>query len=539
MPPSVAVPVHVRKHATSKIARMMNKHRVFLATISAAVLVSCSANPGPAPVEKEPESPPVSSAASSTSAAPKPEKKTKKSVSIGIDPITGGLNPHVLSDDSVFVRALASLVLPSAFVGGEINADLLTSAQEIAPPTSTGAVQTVRYTIRSEAQWSDGTPITVSDFQYLWEAKSTNPGVLGASKYRAIAGIRSSNGGRTVDVDFSAKVADWRDLFSALLPSHLLRDSDASFTSVMAHSIPASGWKYSLASVDKQRGILTLNRNDRFWGKNPAKNETITFSEVRDVTQGAEMLRTGQIHYLDITPTEVAREAFELMPNTQVRTQESPLTLQLIANLNLSEAQRAELRSLVDRRLIAKLAMGRSSDLVVASESYEPHAELLASLGRDVRIGVDPADPHAENAARALVDLLARHGVRAKLVTTDTASLLGTKLIDGSVDAIMTWNSANNLDRYQCSRPKPATNFTNWCNKQTDVEISEVLAGVRTPEDFNAIASNIETSQHFTTEITKDLRLQVRGSGIVGPDPQLDQWPEDLAALATWTPKED
>ncbi|APG81340.1 ABC transporter family substrate-binding protein [Corynebacterium pseudotuberculosis] len=518
---------------------MMNKHRVFLATVSAAVLVSCSANPGPAPVEKEPEATPATSAASSTSATPKPEKKTKKTLSIGIDPVTGGLNPHVLSDDSVFVRALASLVLPSAFVGGEINADLLTSAQEIEPAAGAGVVQTVRYSIRSEAQWSDGTPITVSDFQYLWEAKSTNPGVLDASKYRAITGIRSSNGGRTVEVDFATKIANWKTLFSSLLPSHLLRDSDASFASVMAHNIPASGWKYSLANVDKQRGILTLNRNDRFWGKKPAKNETITFSEVRDVAQGAEMLRAGQIHYLDITPTEVARETFELMPNTQVRTQESPLKLQLIANLNLSEAQRAELQSLVDRRLIARLAMGRSSDLVVGPENYDPHADLLTALGRDVRIGVDPADPHAENAARALVDLLARHGVGAKLVTADITSLLGTKLIDGGVDAIMTWSSANNLDRYQCSRPKPATNFTNWCNKQTDAEIRDVLAGARHPEDFNLIAGNIEASQHFTTDITKDLRLQVRGSRIVGPNPQSDQWPEELAALATWTPKED
>ena len=52
-------------------------------------------------------------------------------IGIGIDPLTRGLNPHLSADDHAFVQALAALVLPSAFVQGEMNTDVLTSAEEV------------------------------------------------------------------------------------------------------------------------------------------------------------------------------------------------------------------------------------------------------------------------------------------------------------------------------------------------------------------------------------------------------------------------
>jgi cell division protein FtsB len=62
-------------------------------------------------------------------ATPTPEvpadKKMRSEVIVGIDQVQNGFNPHLLADDSAFVQSLARLVLPSAFVDGELNRDLL------------------------------------------------------------------------------------------------------------------------------------------------------------------------------------------------------------------------------------------------------------------------------------------------------------------------------------------------------------------------------------------------------------------------------
>ena len=127
--------------------------------VACCCVAACSANPGPPPVEDPQEQ------TSTTSAPPADSAKNKADViGIGIDPLTRGLNPHLSADDHAFVQALAALVLPSAFIQGEMNTDVLTSAEEVEASES-GAVQTLRYQIRREAQWSDGTPITGADFR--------------------------------------------------------------------------------------------------------------------------------------------------------------------------------------------------------------------------------------------------------------------------------------------------------------------------------------------------------------------------------------
>ncbi|WP_261986222.1 ABC transporter substrate-binding protein, partial [Enterococcus faecium] len=131
--------------------------------------------------------------------------------------------------------------------------------------------QTIRYEIAPEAQWSDGTPITAQDFGFLYRAMTTTPGVIDAAPYRAISNVRSLDSGKTVEVDFSQRMIYWPVLFRNLLPSHSIEDFGSSLNS----GVPASGWRYSFDNFDRARGIVTINRNDRFWGAKPANHDTI------------------------------------------------------------------------------------------------------------------------------------------------------------------------------------------------------------------------------------------------------------------------
>lgn len=164
-------------------------------------------------------------AASTETETPTPveeeESTERETVAIGVDPLSSGLNPHLVANNNELVSQIAELVLPSAFHGEHMDTDVLASAEEVQPPE--GVAQRVVYKIASPAQWSDGTPISGSDFHYLWTQMTSTAGVSDAAAYYAIKEVNTSSAGRVVTVDFSERVADWHSLFAHLLPSHLCR----------------------------------------------------------------------------------------------------------------------------------------------------------------------------------------------------------------------------------------------------------------------------------------------------------------------------
>lgn len=489
----------------------MRSFRALLAAIIAGViLTACAANPGPPPLAEEQAPSP------SASVPVEPPVTTRVDLALGIDPVASGFNPHLLKDDSVFTRMLAELIFPSVFEGGELNRDLVVSAEEV-EPSEAEVVQTIRYEIAPEAQWSDGTPITAQDFGFLYRAMTTTPGVIDATPYRAISNVRSLDSGKTVEVDFSQRMIYWPVLFRNLLPSHSIEDFGSSLNS----GVPASGWRYSFDNFDRARGIVTINRNDRFWGAKPANHDTIQFREIRSAAQAADLLRAGQVDAVDVTPTQTMQQALALLPQTDLSTYSSGRTLQLVANRNLERNQRIQLQNLLNRELIAQIALGRTNDIVVppieANTVFDPNGTTLQ--GRSVRIGVDPSDSAAAQAARAVVDLLTQQGFEAELVSTDAQRLYGQVLRAGEVDAIMTWYEAPSVNALQCG-----ANLARFCNGVTDQEIAQTLAGDMSPEQFDQVAAMINGNEHYVTPIALDQRLRAVGPGVRTGEGGINTW---------------
>ncbi|AZA11146.1 ABC transporter family substrate-binding protein [Corynebacterium gerontici] len=503
---------------------MSTKHRFAIIAL-ATVLVSCAAKPGPAPVENVRPS----NVASTTQQREKQESR----LSVGIDPLTAGLNPHLLFDANEFVNTLAQLVLPSAFEAGKLNGDLLEAARPVSPPK--GVALSIRYDINPEAQWSDGTPITVADFEYLRNGIAETPGALDAARYRAISNVRSANGGRTVYVDFEQPIGDWQSMFQNLLPSHVLGPA-SDFATALNDDIPASGWRLSLSSVDRGRGVITLHRNDRYWGTKPAQVETVQFVEVRSLSQATELLRSGQLSFVDMTPTEVAKDTFGLIPHAQVRTNVLDRRLQLSATPSLDVTARKSLASMIDPEMIARLATGRSSELdVPASRILEADPTGLLALGRPIRLGVDPSDSTALAATRAIADILDNAGVDARVITSDSTDLLQRTVSDGDIDAIVAWTPAKPRDMYHCDGDVVAANISTYCDPSVNDTIEALIAGQVPSEALETQTQALESEQFLNTVLLRDVRLQALGKGIVGPNPDLQRWPVGLSSLADWS----
>lgn len=499
---------------------------VFLAC---TLLVGCAASPGP---------PPVAEPGEEQKQEAEPKKNTADSIEIGIDPIKNGFNPHLLADDSAFVQSLASLVLPSTFVNGEMDTAVLEKAEEI-PSTEPGVAQSIRYVIRKEAQWSDGTPITGADFQYLWRNMVTTPGVVDPAGYESVMQIRSSNSGKTVDVDFRRKVADWKLLFNHLVPSHLFSTGTESFASVLDDVVPASAGRYMVRTVDRNRGVVTLTRNDRYWGKRPAVTEMLVFREIRSQPQGRQMVRSGQVGFLDLTPSEVSIAVYELMPKTQLRTFQRESRLELTFNtvtMHTPELRRGVVQR-VDRQAIAEIAAGRRTDISVP--------EFQASAGVDevphrVRIAADAADDAAASAAASIVDMLRGQDVNAEVVLSDFNEITGRLLPEGRVDAVVSWqrttpSAVTTASRFLCPQTaERAGNLSGVCDQAFDEQLTAALAGQRAVDGAQFYAEQV-----LGIPLLEDTRVEVLGVGIVGPNAALDQWPTNqpagaLATAATW-----
>ena len=571
-------------------------------------LASCAASPGPAPIEES-----NNEATQPTTTTTTPRKQAKE-LALGIDPVHSGFNPHLLADDSRFIQTLARLTLPSIFVDGRLNTDLVVSVEELnrsgeiisvtnaqhpegqasqsvsaTQPTSTSTaakpansndaetdkpapVKTIRYRLASGAQWSDGTPITVADFEYLWSSMLNTPGTLGPAGYWAITDIRSSGGGKTIEVDFNKDITAWRTLFDNILPSHVLRG--VSFATALSSTIPVSAGKFTMKSYDRNRGLITLNRNDRFWGKEPALVENLNFREIRSTDQGIELIQNGQISFMDVTPTETSKEAYSLVPGTQVRTETDKYGLEIVANSHLPKPLRKELRSLIDPEFITRIAYNRRTDLTLVakpggtttgsgmpldattepteptvtdeigaagtSETHENTTDPigLQTLNRPLIIGVDPSDPVVASAAKTLVNSLIRYGVRATMKNADTNELMQTLIPRGQVDAVVAKSGANLADSYACPNiGLLGSNRSGFCQADTQILINEYLTGKKTDEELTEYLAHLETDEALRTVIAIDTRLEVLGTGVTGPDPDLTQWPRGYATVDTWHSK--
>lgn len=508
------------------------------------LLASCAASPGPAPIVEDEEEATTSTTQKADEKKSPEDARTR--VTVGIDPLRGGVNPHLLADSSATVDDIAGLVLPSAFNDGELNTDLLVSAEEITP--AAGAAQTVRYVIAPAAQWSDGTPVSGGDFEYLWHGITATPGVLGRGAYDTVSAVRVTGGGRTVDVDFSRTNAHWRELFSDLLPAHLLRGRP--FDKALAEGIPASAGRYLMRDLDQARGTIELQRNDRFWGEDPAAIDLVTFRPVSGTAEASDQLRTGQVAFMDLTPAETTTQALGLVAGTQTEKKATGRRLNLTMNTAspiLAEAAvRGELAAQIDTPTVARLTAGRSVDVRVPENPTAPREpERLreaATAERPVRIGADPADRQASAAARVIVDLLRAKGVHAEVTATDMATLTTDRLPRGTVDAVIAWGvespgTATAAGYYGCGRDPEGprgSNLSGYCTSYTQEMLDEALAGGVSGDQLRARLRSLEDLEHLSVGLLEETRLQVLGLGITGPAAELADWPAGIPTVPGW-----
>ena len=128
------------------------------------------------------------------------------------------------------------------------------------------------YHIRPEARWSDGVPVTASDFVFTYQAirKYASPDDL---HRRYIQSVRVVDA-KTLRVVLRSRFAGYRDFFDRVLPRHALRGEDLATIWIDRMDNPKTGQPigsgpFLIQSLDRDKQVV-LVRNGRYWGPHRA-----------------------------------------------------------------------------------------------------------------------------------------------------------------------------------------------------------------------------------------------------------------------------
>ncbi len=494
----------VANRAARRVAALM-------LVLAVGALTACTANPPP-PIE------------STDSPKTTPAKPTKSTVVVAVDDIGIGFNPHLRSNQSPTTNAVASMVFPSPFrpvpsttvPGGTDwvpDSSLMVSADTPPPDPAQPDRFTITYKIQNQASWSDGAPIAAEDFRYLWQQMISQPGVVDPAGYRLITDVASSEGGKAVTVTLSQAYPAWRQLFSDLLPSHLLKDSPGGFQKALAvergliDQNPISGGQFRVKQADAGREEILLERNDRYWGT-PAVPDTIMFRRGGTPAQLAESLRAGdaqmalvhggvatqaQLAAIPAVRTALMPQAREMqlalngrngdLSDARVRhavlglldpallasvgaetgAWVDPVRAQILAPSDPGYAPTAPPRISSDQAfgLLAEAGFGRAPEQPASGNpttSPAPQPRPLAKNGRTltVRIGAVDKDLTALAVANTAADQLRSAGIDASVRSMPADELYSKDLTDGTIDAVVGWERAGEdpatmlASRYGC-----------------------------------------------------------------------------------------
>ncbi|BBZ42849.1 putative monoacyl phosphatidylinositol tetramannoside-binding protein LpqW [Mycobacterium parmense] len=487
--------------ALSRARRLLVAGGVVVSLIGLG-LAACTVKPPPAPQSTD----------TPHNSPPPPPRVTQ--IIMGIDSIGAGFNPHLLSDLSPVNAAISALVLPSAFrpvpdpntaTGSrwEMDPTLLVSAE-----VTSQAPFTVTYKIRPEAQWTDNAPIGADDFWYLWRQMVGQPGVVDPAGYDLITSVQSLEGGKQAVVTFAQPYPAWKELFSNILPAHIVKDVPGGFAAGLARAMPVTGGQFRVESIDPQRDEILIARNDRYWGP-PAKPALILFRRAGAPAALADSVRNGDTQVAQVHGGSAAFAQLSAIPDVRTARIVTPRVMQLTLRANepkLSDTQvRKAILGLLDVDLLA--AVGAGSDNTVTLDQaqirspsdpgYVPTAPpamatpaalaLLAGAGYTVEpnasaspeptpastappevirgriskdgqqlslvIGVAANDPTSVAVANTAADQLRNVGIAATVLALDPVTLYREALSDNRVDAIVGWHQAGgNLATVLASR---------------------------------------------------------------------------------------
>lgn len=181
------------------------------------------------------------------------------------------LNPWAPGGDNFIVWIVGQAWIPRAWDVDATTLELIPDVLVEVPRVSNGGVEvaddgrmTVRYRIRDEARWSDGTPISGDDFAYTLEVglAADASDELPDQEYDELDIVDTEVGDKTFTMTLRRPTIAYEQAFEWLLPAHVLRGTD--FPIGFEEGAWLAGGPFVVDEFEPF-DRLTLVRNDEYW----------------------------------------------------------------------------------------------------------------------------------------------------------------------------------------------------------------------------------------------------------------------------------
>lgn len=185
-----------------------------------------------------------------------------------------------------------------------INPDYVESAE-----LTSEDPQIVTVKFNKKGVWSDGQPIVVADLIAQAKALSgQDPAfeVVSTVGWDQIKEIRQTDDEYTCEIEYATPYADWIGQIHPDIPQSVAKDAETFNKGFATTPTPSKG-PFTVTNVDQTGGVVTLGRNDKWWGRAP-KLETIYFKVVEQPTQ-PQAFAGGELDALSIGDGDTLTEA--------------------------------------------------------------------------------------------------------------------------------------------------------------------------------------------------------------------------------------
>ncbi|MBU8880690.1 ABC transporter substrate-binding protein [Bacillus sp. FJAT-29790] len=206
--------------------------------------------------------------------------------------------------DSLLFRGLTKPTVNNEMVG-DLAADWEISPDQL----------TYTFTLRDDAKWEDGKPVTAEDVKFtldkILDPKANTPNAGDFIEIKEVSVLNDNQVQITLNNPFPPLL---EKLKIGIVPKHILQDEDINNTDF--NQKPVGNGPFKLKEWGNDHTII-IERSDTYYGPRPKLDE-IVFKPVPDVNTRALQLKTGEIDLALMEPNQLAsvKEADNFTVNT-------------------------------------------------------------------------------------------------------------------------------------------------------------------------------------------------------------------------------
>ncbi|MGQ0776492.1 MAG: ABC transporter family substrate-binding protein [Pseudonocardiales bacterium] len=224
--------------------------------------------------------------------------------------------------------------------------------------------QVVTYTLREEATWSDGTPMTWQDYRAQWQAlNGSNPAfeIASSTGYSDVASVERGTSDKQAVVTFATPFSDWQSIFDPLYPASTNSNPDM-FNNGWKQELPVTAGPFKVEQIDQTAKTITLVRDEKWWGPTP-RLERIIYRTIPSEAQ-FDALANNEIDFINIGPDVNNYTRAQGAPGVQVRQALAPNYRHITFNggdgtILADQQLRIAIQKGINREAIAQAQIGR------------------------------------------------------------------------------------------------------------------------------------------------------------------------------------